>query len=197
MEDREVGLRRPHGRFGQQRLRSREVAGVDGLERRLPFKNQLLVARTGKEQEQRLVGLHWQARLHGIQVGLVSHRSNVSEHCRRHAQALQFAVLESVEGARLVLGSRSVERRIDRLRDLLARRERLRGIHLQRAGLGVDAALVLRGPVVGIVVPVGPEQHVDVALLGLQHDGPIALVDAQRAHVRVASRLDALVVEAR
>jgi len=52
-------------------------------------------------------------------------------------------------------------------------------------------------PLVGVVVVVHPEEHVDVACVGRHHDAPVRLIDANRPQLRVAGALDFLVVDAR
>ncbi|PMR72084.1 hypothetical protein C1H69_22130 [Billgrantia endophytica] len=68
------------------------------------------------------------------------------------------------------------------------------GENLQAAGLRMDIHPVTAGP--GVVVFVHPQQHVDVAALGLEYDGAVIVVDADRAQVGIG-RGQGLVVEPR
>src|SRR5690606_34303356 len=52
------------------------------------------------------------------------------------------------------------------------------------------------GPVIGIVMLVHPQQHIDIARVGLQHDAAVILIDAHRAKMAVTGVVDLLVIDA-
>ena len=174
------------------RQRRREVLGVDRFLWSFPFPHEILVALARQIEEQRLVRLQRQAGLHAVQIGIIAHRAYLGQHGGRDSESGQLAVPQVAEGQRW---NGSVGRCLDRRR-CLGIRFGARLVHLQCAGLGVDAALVSLRPRVGVVVLVGPQQHVDVAVLRLEHDRPVALIDTQRSHGWVAGRVDPLLVQA-
>src|SRR5690606_41837972 len=56
---------------------------------------------------------------------------------------------------------------------------------LQNPGVGIHLTAVAPGPVIGIVMLVHPQQHIDIARVGLQHDAAVILIDAHRAKMAV------------
>ena len=147
----------------------------------------LLVRLARHVQEEGFVGFDGQPRRYRFQARLVADAENFSRHFGGDAEAQQLPSLQLPEDAWFV-GGRWVG-------GLLGDLSRL--VYLQRPGFRIDVARVPSGPLVSVVVLVGPQQHVDVAVMRFQDDGPIAAVDANRAHVRLHRARDLLVVEAR
>ena len=173
------------------RQRRGEVFRVDRFLRRFPLPNEILIVFAHQIEEERFVRLQGQAWLHAVQLGIVAHRTDLGQHGSRDAESGQLPVPQVAKSQRW---GGSVGRRLGRSR---CRRIRFATglVHLQRAGLGVDSTLVPFGPRVSVVVLVGPQEHVDVAVLRLEHDRPVALIDAKRAHGGIASYVDPLVVQ--
>ena len=154
--------------------------------RRFALAHQVFVGVAGEVEEQRVVRFLGQALFDGLQAIRIGDAPHFRQHRLRHAEAHQLAVLQAGKGA---CGFRSCRQRFGRA-------VVLGQVHLHGAGFRVDVAAAARRPVVGVVVLVRPQQHVDIATGRLQHDGAIAAVDAQRAHVGILRAVDALVVQA-
>ena len=159
-----------------------EIGGVDRLADGLALQHKPLVGLASQVQEERLVRFNRQPRLHGVEFHVVAHRAHLLQHGGRNAETRQLAIAQVLEGRRSVGRGR---RGILALRPEVSRNSRLGLVDLERSRLGVDPAFVPLGPGVRVVMLGGPQQHVDVAAVRLEHDGPIAAVDAQRPHVPV------------
>lgn len=109
------------------------------------------------------------------------------QHRLRNTKPTQFTVADQLEELGFVIDGR----RSGGLGGSFAHQD------LKRRGVRMDGYALVPCPGHGLVVVVHLQQHVDVTLFGVQHDGPVGAIDASGAQVGSLERADLFVVDRR